>query len=238
MWYGLGLLGALLAAVGFAPFLKESLPATSETAKRPLWWRLGAMLVGAGCATVALWLVGNAGLELPNLLGMVVGGYLLIWFGVAGLVSLLLLWTWPGLPSRRSLLGGLFCLAILWLGVGLLGQLVWLPWFLIPRRLLLWPLGAALCLPWFLAAGQAAEGAGALGRLGWWLAHSLAVAGGAFLAVTLSPGLGFLVLILPLFPAILGFHAISAGPLAGRWSFALSGALFTSWLLLAVFPVL
>ena len=91
----------------------------------------------------------------------------------AGLLSLLLLWTRPSRPSWRAVLGGLMAFAILWLGVGLLGQLVWLTWFLIPRRLLLWPLGALLSLPWFLAAGETVRGARVWGRIGWWLAHSI-----------------------------------------------------------------
>jgi hypothetical protein len=108
---------------------------------------------------------------------------------------------------------------------------------LIPRRLLLWPLGALLLLPWFLAAGEAAWGAGVAGRIGWWLGHSGLLAGGLLLALRLSPELGFIMIILPLFPIILGFHALAAAPQRGSWPFALSGALFTSWLLLAVFPL-
>ena len=122
-------------------------------------------------------------------------------------------------------------------GVGLLGQLVWLPWLLIPRRRLLWPLGVLLLLPWFLAAGETARGAGATGRLGWWLGHSAVLAGGLLLTLRLSPELGFLILILPLLPIVFGLHALAAAPHRGSWPFALSGALFTSWLFLVVFPL-
>jgi hypothetical protein len=115
---------------------------------------------------------------------------------------------------------------------------VWLPWLLIPRRLVLWPMGAVLALPWFLAAGQVTEGTRAGGRLGWWLWQSALVAGCAFVAFLLRPELGFLILILPLFPAVLGFHALVAGPLRRSWSYGVSGALFTGWLVLAVFPLL
>ena len=63
------------------------------------------------------------------------------------------------------------------------------------------------------------------------------LAGGLFLAVRLSPELGFLTIVLPLLPAVLGLHALVAAPHRGIWPFALSGALFTSWLFLAVFPL-
>jgi hypothetical protein len=151
-------------------------------------------------------------------------------------LSLLALWVRPARPSWRALLGGLMAFAILFLGVGLLGQLVWLSWVLIPRRLVLWPLGALLLLPWFLAAGETVRGA-RFGRIGWWLAHSAVVAAALFLALRLSPDLGYLILILPLFPLILALHALAAAPYRGAWPFAISGALFTAWLLLAVFPL-
>jgi hypothetical protein len=134
-WYGLGLLGAFLVAAALGPLVAAPSPATA--AQRPLWWRLAALAGGALGATLTLWIASKAGLRLRSLLGLLVGGYIVIWFGVAGLLSLLLLWRRPSPPSRIALLGGLMAFAALWLGVGLLGQLVWLPWLLIARRLLL-----------------------------------------------------------------------------------------------------
>jgi hypothetical protein len=196
-----------------------------------------ALAGGALGATLILWLASLLGLQVRSSLGLLIGGYLLIWFGLAGLFSLLLLWPRFFLPPRRQVFGGLMTFAVLWLGVGLLGQSVWLPWILIPKRLLLWPLGALLLFPWFLAAGEMVARTGVIGRIGWWLAHSLIVAGSLLLALKLTPDLFFLILILPLFPIILGLHALAAAPHRESWPFALSGALFTSWLLLAVFPL-
>jgi pimeloyl-ACP methyl ester carboxylesterase len=235
LWYGLGLLGTLLVAAALAPLVAGPSPAGAPV--RPLWRRLAALAGGALGATLALWLASEAGLELGELLGLVVGGYLLLWFGVAGVLALLLSRLRPPLPSRHDLLAGLLVAAALWLGLGLLGQLVWLPWLLIPRRLVLWPLGALLLLPWFLAVGGMARGAGFRGQLGWWLAHSAALAGALLLALSLSAELYFLILILPLFPIILALQTLLALPYRGGWPFALGGALFTSWLLLAVFPL-
>jgi pimeloyl-ACP methyl ester carboxylesterase len=236
LWYGLGAVGALLLGAGLAPLVADPETATAAP-RRSVWRRLAALAGGAVGATLILWLVGLAGLELNRVLGLLVGGYLLIWFGVAGVLSLLLLWVRPGAPSLRALLGGLMAFAVLWLGVGLLAEWVWLPWLLIPRRLILWPLGFVLTLPWFLAAGETVRGTGLGGRIGWWLAHSLVLVVALFLALQSSPDLGFLILILPMFPIIIGLHALGAAPHRGSWPFAVSGALFVSWMLLAVFPL-
>jgi hypothetical protein len=235
LWYGLGLSATLLVGMALAPLVPR--PAPLNTTAHPLWQRLAALVGGVLGATLALWIASNVGVGLRDLLGLLVGGYLLIWFGVAGLLGLLLLRLWPALPSRRAVLGGGVAFAVLWLGAGLLGQLVWQPWLLIPRRLLLWPLGGLLLLPWFLAIGEATRGADLAGRIGWWLGHSAVLAGGLLLALRLNPELGFLILILPLLPVVLGLHALAATPYRDRWSFALSGALFMSWLFLAVFPL-
>lgn len=235
VWYGLGVLGALLLGAGLAPVTAD--PTSQVAASRPVWWRLAALAAGGLLSTLLLWLLGLAGLDLRSLLGMNVGGYLMIWFGLAGLLAQTFLWIRPRAPSRRALLGAILAFSVLWLGVGLLAQWVWLPWLLIPGRLVLWPLAVLLLLPWFLAAGETVQAARLGGRLGWWLAHSLVLLGALGLAVVLTPELGFLFLLLPLFPAVLGLHALAAAPQCGVWPFALSGALFVGWLLLAVFPL-
>jgi hypothetical protein len=195
------------------------------------------MAAGALAATVLLWLAEFAGLPLRSLLGLQVGGYLLFWFGLAGIVSLVLLGDWPGRPSRCGVLGGLLAFSLLWLGIGLVGHWVWLPWLLIPRRLVLWPLGVLLLLPWFLAAGATLGRAKPLARVGWWLAHTVVLVAGMLLAVVLSASLGFVLLILPVYPIMLGLHAWAVGAQRGPWPFAVSGALYLSWVLLAVFPL-
>jgi hypothetical protein len=198
---------------------------------------LVALAGGVLCATLVLWGASVAGFELPNLLGLLVGGYVIVWFGIAGLFAYLLLRINPSMPTLRSVLAGLFTFAVLWVGAGLLGQWVWLQWLLIPRRLLLWPLGVLLILPWFLAVGEAAQGGGAAGWLGWWLCHCAVLSGGLLLALRLNPELSFIVLVLPLLPIVLGLHALTTVPYRERWPFAVSGALFMSWLFLAVFPL-
>jgi hypothetical protein len=150
---------------------------------------------------------------------------------------LIALWRRPRPFTTAHFAPALLASAVLWLGVGLLGQLVWLPWILIPRRLVLYPLGVLLAFPWFLALGMAQRTAQPWGRVAWWLVHSGLLAGALLLSLRLSSELGFLILILPLFPLILALHAWCTARMRGAWPYALSGALFTSWLLLAVFPM-
>ena len=236
LWYAVAIAGALLLGTGLAPLVAGPAAAAAGP-RRSLWRRMAALVGGAVGATLILWLAGLAGLQLSRALGLLVGGYLLIWYGVAGVLSLLLLWERPRLPSLRAILGGLIASALLWLSVGLLAEWVWLPWLLIPRRLVLWPLGVVLMLPWFLAAGQSLRGAGLGGWIGWIVAHSVALLGALVLAMLLSPELGFLSLILPVFPIIIALQALAAAPHRYGWAFSISGALFVSWLLLAVFPL-
>lgn len=235
LWYGLGLAGALLAATALAPLLPRSAPRGKP--QLSLRRRLASLAGGALGATLLLWLINQAGLNLSNLLGLLIGGYLIIWFGAAGILNLLLFRIRPSLPSRPDALRGLLAFAALWLGLGLLGQLVWIPWLLIPHRLLLWLPGALLLLPWFLTVGEAMQGTSAAGKLGWWLGHSSILVASLLIAMLLSPELGFLTIILPLFPIVLGLHALAAAPHEGSWPFALSGAAFTAWMLLVIFPL-
>ena len=64
----------------------------------------------------------------------------------------------PSTPSPRDLLAGLLIFAALWLGIGLLGDAVWLPWVLIPKRLALWPLGIRGAAAVVLGRGRDEQG--------------------------------------------------------------------------------
>jgi pimeloyl-ACP methyl ester carboxylesterase len=235
-WYGLGVLGALLLAWAIAGLWPAPVPAASSP-PRPLWRQALALLFGATAATLLMQALDSAGLPTARLFGVLIGGYLLPWFGLAGSLAWLGLWQRPPAPSVAAWLGGGAAFALLWLGVGALGQMTWLHWLLIPARLLLWPLGTLLALPWFLAVGQAFARSRWLGLLGWQLVQSLFLLGGLALALRLNPALGFLILILPLLPLVLALHALASAPYRSAWAFALSGSAFLSWLLLAVFPL-
>ena len=114
-----------------------------------------------------------------------------------------------------EIIKGLVAFAALWLGVGLLGNFVWLPWLLIPSRLWLWIPASIILLPWFYAVGEASKQANGLGRIGWWLYEVVVVVAGFYLAITINPELGFIFLILPLDP--------------GDARFAYAGYLLKAW---------
>jgi dienelactone hydrolase len=235
VWFGISILGTLMASATLIP--RASVTAPDGAALRPLWRRCLALLGGALVATLVLWAAALVGFRFGSLFGLRVGGYLILWFALAGMAGLLLLRGRLLLPSSREVWSALCIFAALWLGVGLVGGLVWLPWLLIPKRLALWPLGSLAVLPWCLAVAEASRKASGRGRLGWWLFQSVVLFAALSLAIRLTPELGFLTLILPVFPIILFFQAIPNLPQKGPWPFALSGALFVSWMLLAVFPL-
>jgi pimeloyl-ACP methyl ester carboxylesterase len=237
LWYVLGLVGTLLLFWSIASLIPGSEADPYEQPTVPLLRRIGALIVGALGATTILYVFSQAGLQLNDLLGLLVGGYLLLWFAIAGALSMLLLGRMPAQLAWPPILGSLLVFGALWIGVGLLGSYVWLPWLLIPKRLILWPLGVVLALPWLLAVAQSMLPAGRLGRAAWWLGYSVILVGALFLSIRLNPELSFLILIFPVFPVILGLHAIATGPYRWRTTFALSGALFIGWLVLAVFPL-
>jgi pimeloyl-ACP methyl ester carboxylesterase len=234
LWFILGILGFIFIANA----LVNSLPSfASKTLSFSLRRRLLAIPLGALAATIILWLVSRFGIDLSQVFGLLVGGYVMVWFSVAGLISVLIIKPRLYLPKSIEIAKALIVFTGLWLGVGLLGNYVWLPWLLIPQRLILWLPGSVLLLVWFYSAGEASKSAGAFGQVGWWIVQVFAVAGGLFLALTISPGLGFIFLILPLVPLILGLPMLAISSRHGSWAYALPAAMFTAWLLLAVFPL-
>ncbi len=234
-WFALGIIGFMI--LSFAGINSISDHEVAPAPNRPLWLRFAAVLGGSLGATLILWLVNLAGVNLTQLFGLLVGGYLIVWFGLAGLIALLIYR--PRISRLRSgqLVKALIAFLALWLGVGLLGNFVWLPWLLIPARLQLWIPASIITFPWFLAFGEAARPSKAGWQIAWWLAQVVLVAGSLYLALTLTPGLGFIFLILPVLPIMLGLQMLAVSPRRGAWSYAIPGAMFTAWLLLAVFPL-
>lgn len=237
MWYLVGLAGTMVTFWSLAGLIRGYDEVDFERPTTTLLRRAGALIVGALGATFILYFLSVGGLQLNGLLGLLVGGYILVWFAISGALSMLLLGRTPSGLDWPILLSSLLVFASLWVGVGFLGSYVWLPWILIPERLILWPLAVVLILPWMMAVAQAVLPTSGWGRAAWWLGYSAILVGGMFMALRLNPELSFLFLILPVFPVMLGLHAIACGPYRWRTTFALGGALFIGWLLLAVFPL-
>ena len=236
LWFGLGI-------VGFIFLSKASLNTLPATFRKnnpiaPLWLRLVVLLGGGIAATGIQWLVSISGVKISQLLGLLVGGYILIWYALAGVICLLIYRPHISMPRNIELAKGLVAFSALWLGIGLLGNFVWLPWLLIPSRIWLWIPGSIILFPWFFTVGEAAKQANKVGLLGWWLYQVIIVVGSLYLALKVNPELGFIFIILPLVPVMLGLHMLAVSPKHGSWAFGISGAMFTAWLLLAVFPLL
>lgn len=232
IWYGLHLGAWLLLIVALAPLFPT---ADAQAGKsRPLWRWLGLPL-GALSASLSLALLGRF-VDVASLGGLLVGGALGVWFLVMGGVWLALGFR-PPAPTGRDLLYGLLLFGLLWLAFGAMAQLVWLPWLLIPERLLRWPFLAAAALPWLLATGLAVQRQSLLRRAGWWLLETTVLVAGLGLAVLLSPGLFFVLLLIPVMPVVLGVMFIAGAAVDRPWSFALGNALFFGWLIAAVFSL-
>ncbi|GAB1538654.1 hypothetical protein NUACC21_13170 [Scytonema sp. NUACC21] len=233
IWYGLHLLGwlALLGAV--APAL--ALPSTISklTVNQLKSW--GGLLAAPFVAGGVLTLLSRSG-DIGSLGGLLVGGAVSIWFGVAGLVWLLVMFRMPR-PTLQALGLGVGVFIVLWIAFGAIAQVVWLQWWLIPARLKLFPLLSLVCLPWFLASGVAQQSSGIGKRLLWWMGQSVVLVGGFILVLYVLPELGFIYLLLPLFPLVMAIFSFTANLFKESWSYAISSTLLFGWMLAAAFPL-
>jgi len=233
LWLALGVLGAVLAGAAWIP----AVPAPVNLSLRSAWHRLVALVGGAVCGTLVLWLLDKVGFTFSSLFGLMVGGYLMLWFFFSGLFALWFMGTLSR-STKKAWVSGLLIFGILWVGLGLLSQWVWLPWLLIPKRLLLWLPSALLVFPWFMALGQASSPAKPAGWWGWFLVNTLVVCGSLMIAMRLTPGIGFIMLLLPMFPLIFLLQSLAAVRQRSPWVYGLGSALLTGWAILVVFPLM
>jgi dienelactone hydrolase len=230
--YGIHLIGWLIGLSAIAPLV--AIGDTASVTIPPLrqWVGLGVAPLVAVAGLVLL----NPWVNLEDVGGIQVGGAVGAWFLIAGAAWLGVLGRLPR-PTLRTVSLGLVLFGILWMAFGAMAQLVWLQWGLIPLRLRLWlPLSIA-CFPWFLAAGIVQQKIGIGKRVLWWLGQSAVLIGGFALTLNFLPQLGFMFLLLPLFPPLIGILSIVAGRFNQAWIYAIGSALFFGWLLAAGFPL-
>jgi dienelactone hydrolase len=261
-WYGLHLFAWLLVLATVAPVISNQIlpqppriwqrfPAkgvsdllfqaaiqthNSATLGKRAWlgsW-IGLILSPLGAIGVLALLNRFTGIE--SLGGVLVGGALGIWFYAAGIV-----WLLANLRlSRLTLPGlglGLGLFLLLWVAFGTMAQSVWLQWWLVPSRLQLWLWLSLLCLPWFLASGIAQQQGGIKSHLSWWLGQSLVLVVGLLITMQILPQLGFIFLLLPVFPLFLAMFAIAIACVQDIWAYGLGCSLFFSWAIAAAFPL-
>ena len=233
-WYLVALLGVLLLGVALSPL-------TTRLNSHQIYVhdgiRIGLILaVSALTSTLLLWFLIRIGIPVQNLFSISVGGYLFLWFIISGTLGWLLLRPKGLKPSLHDLSAAILVFLTLWLGIGLLGHYVWLHWILSPYKFMLWIVGGFLILPWFYMCGLTLSDTRIKSQITWWLIQNVIILLAIFLAVTLTPNLSFLIIILPLYPIILAIHAIIASFQRSTWAYAISAAFFLSWLFLSVFP--
>jgi pimeloyl-ACP methyl ester carboxylesterase len=239
-WYGLHLLGWLVGLAGTlgvsakqqALLLTQSQTFVTQIAPIRRW---AGLIVAPLAATAGMVLLSQQ-FDLQNLGGVQVGGAVGVWFLIAGLTWLGVLVRLPR-PTLRAVGLGVVLFAILWIAFGAMAQVVWLQWWLVPIRLKVWLPVAIACFPWFLAAGIVQQNIGVGQRILWWLGQSLVLIGGFVLTLNFLPQLGFMFLLLPLFPPLMGILSLVAGLLNRAWVYAIGSALFFGWLLAAGFPL-
>jgi dienelactone hydrolase len=267
IWYGLHLLAWLMLLGAVAPVLAEpatdnklrsnellagsgvgevggvgeagGVPLTATGYESPVklnpFRRWGGLLLAPLVASAGLTLISGV-VKIESLGGLQVGGAVGIWFFVAGIVWLGVLFRLPR-PTVRAVVLGVALFVLFWVAFGAMAQLTWLQWWLIPVRLRLWPLLSLVCFPWFLASGMAQQGVGLFLRVALWLCQSLALVGGFILVLYLLPQLGFIFLLLPLFPPLMAIFSLTASLVNQVWSYALGSALFFGWMIAAAFPL-
>lgn len=233
MFWWLAQLGAwLVLAVAIAPALPHS-QRSDNAIRKPRYW-IG-LIVAPFVASLGLFLVSQL-IDMNRLSGVMIAGALALWFLLFGG-----LWLGIGFRPKRPTINALFwgvgLFAFYWLIFGLLAHIVWLPWLLIPVRLLRWPLLAIAYVPWQLAAGLAQQGTRWTRRVGWWLGQSACILAGLLVAMAVVPGLGFLILLMPLIPVVLGIMTVLGGVVDRPWATGIGNAAFFAWLTLTLFPL-
>jgi dienelactone hydrolase len=228
--------GWLLATLGLL-LLWQQVAGGVVTPTLPGESRSGAfttLLAGSAAATASLAIIGRAS-DVAGSTGVLVAGELGLWFLMAGLVWLRF-GVRPARPDGRDAgwapLAGLLVLLLLWVA----GR-AWLTWWPTGPRTALVLVLSLLVFPFVLAAMTMLQGRRGLRALGAWALTAGVVLMALGAAAWAVPGLGFLILLLPIVPLVLGLmFAIGTG-VDRPWSIAPAGSLLLGWLLAVVFPL-
>ena len=234
-WYGLHLLGWIIATSTILKHLNPSQNADKIVDHHPS--RLRAVLgltVAPILGAIALKLLSLGG-SVDTLGGLMIGSAIGLWFLIAGSIWLTMIAKFPR-PSRRALIIGITGFSGLWIGFGAMAQVVWLPWVLTPPRLLMWGLIAIACIPWFLASSLVQQNAKLIPRVAWWLGQSIMIIAGLTLVIIFLPSLGFMAIVLPIFPVLFGLFSFLTTLSKSAWDVALICSPLLSWLIVVPFP--
>jgi dienelactone hydrolase len=222
-------LGVVFAWQALAMRLATTGPDTVR--RRGAWLTL---LAGGLAATASLVIVSRS-VAIGQVTGVLVAGEVALWFLLTGLVWLRF-GVRPGAPDGRDAGWALLEVTVL-LVVGATASLAWLPWTLQGGRGGLVPVLGLLTLPFTLAAAAMLQGRRGRSAVGTWLGISAVVVIMLGIAAFTVPGVGFLVLLLPVIPLVLALLVAVAVHVDRPWASALAGSTFLGWLLAVLFPL-
>jgi len=193
-----------------------------------------ALPVGGVAATASLVIVSRS-VDVSELLGVLVAGEVGLWFLMVGAVWLRF-GIRPAPPEARDI-GWLVLATALLIGLGATSTLAWAPWWLTGVRPLTAAVLAVLLLPFTVASAALLHGRRGRAAFAVWLATSLAVVLTLGAAAIVVPGLGFLILVLPLLPLVLAATTVAAVGVDRPWASGPAAAVFLGWLLAMLFPL-
>ncbi|MCC5947439.1 MAG: alpha/beta fold hydrolase [Nitriliruptoraceae bacterium] len=229
-WWLVHLLAVLALWRALAPVLAERVLLGGHRGQPVV-----GLLAGTVASTVVLAIVGTV-VPLDGVLGMLIGPAFVCWLALAGVVWLRIGHR-PGPPGARDLVWGAVALGVLVAAFGALAPQVWLPWFPSGARVLIAVVAAAALLPWAVAWAATVHDRRGLAGFGWWVLIGLVVTVGVTVAAGVVEGLGFLTLIAPTIPAVLGLVQLVTAPLRRPWAAAIALAGFLGWTVAVLFPL-
>jgi pimeloyl-ACP methyl ester carboxylesterase len=209
----------------------------------------GHLLLFAGVPALLTPLVLRLVSPLTEFIPLLVADYLAVYFFLAGIGTLILL-RWRGLLERRVWRGwikpgcvgaGLVLFGYIVLAVFIPGDLTWASMMPTGQRVLWFLALSLLCFPYFLADTSLTYARGRGQTLWRFLLTKVIFLGSMMLALQLSPGLFFILLLLPfllLAWAMFGVYATRAtarlgSPVPG----AIAMALAFAWFMASLFPL-
>lgn len=237
LWFGIHLLGWLMVMLTIKPLWDAWM--NKETMVLPTVRKPWSYIFLFAAPIVAALLMALMALVYPNiggLGGLLVGGAFALWLFLGGTIWLFTS-TKLKMPGKREIVSGLLLFVFLSLAYGYMAQLVWLPYFLIPERLIRWVFIVLACFPFFLAAGYLLYDQPPSRRLATWLGISASLLLGTLALIFLVRGVGFLILVAPVFPLVLGILVIGGSTFKRPWAFAIGGAMSFAWQVAMIFPL-
>ena len=208
--------------------------ATSADPPRRRRGSTAALIAGAAAATASLVVLVRS-TDLPAATGVLVAGEVAVWLLLVGALWLRF-GDRPTRPDARDV-GWAVLAAGAAVALGASAATAWLPWWPTGPRAGLVPVLTLACLPFGIGVGTALQGRRGAAALGRWAVVAGVVTAGLALLAFVVPGVGFLVLLLPLTPPLLGLVAAVAAPMQRPWAGGVGGAVLLGWLLAVVFPL-